>query len=185
MSLIIKDGIPYEEINTLQEIAEEVIQTITESTDEELIKLNLEEIIPQKKMIDKIRIIINKELFQHPKDTTELSKSIKELLSQTIFRYYEIYFENKTEYIWSYTRTSVLNKEKEGHYFQGIIREKDIRAAQKKVIKITDTENWEKPWELNPINPTMGYIRRKKHFGTPKMYMFYEHITLKESNNNE
>ena len=70
MSLIIKDGIPYEEINTLQEIAEEVIQTITESTDEELIKLNLEEIIPQKKMIDKIRIIINKELFQHPKDTT-------------------------------------------------------------------------------------------------------------------
>ena len=177
---IVQDGILYEETDTLEEIAEEIIQIITESTKKELITLNLVEILSHKRMIDKIRTIVDKELFQYPKDITNLSKSMKEFLSQMIFRYYEIHFEGKTEYLWKYTKISTLNDNKEEHRFQGIIREKHTIAAQKKVIEITNTKDWKTQWEINPINPTMGYIRRKENLGVPRMYGYYEHLTLKE-----
>ena len=177
---MIQDDILYEETDTLEEIAEEVIQLITESTEEELFTLNLVEILAHKEMINKIRTVIDKELYQYPKDITDLSKSMKEFLSQMIFRYYEIYFEGKTEYVWGYIKTSVINKEKEGHYFQGIVREQNIQAAQKTVVKITDTKDWETRWEINPVDVKLGYIRRKEHLGVPQMYPFYEHLTLKE-----
>ena len=169
----IQNGVLFEEAYIIQELAEDVIN-ITDMDNESIKDTIYSNIIEMDNIKDKIEEILTAMIIDN--DPTTIVKTVANL----IHTYHEIHIEMKTEYVWSYTKETILNKHLEGQYFQGVIRAKDINEAQEILPKITETEDWNTPWEINPVTPLHGYIRRKEHNKMPKLYPFSAHTTLKE-----